>query len=245
MKRNVVKWLGVGVGTIALGGTSLASLLWQRTLILPSWYRPQSSVTPTVAIAPSPSPSPRMILPSPLGQAMPAAIQKQFQSQGKSGTGTLQLAAPEVNQWLGAAIAQSPDYPALKPALRGMNTEIQQGTLTSGLVIDTRQLSLKDLSPDLRRSLENTFSHFPMLKERELYIGLTGSPRIENNRLIPNAATQLQIGSMTLPLPEAMRLFGISQKLLEIPVNGKAWNLKVQNAEVKEEILILKGEIVP
>jgi hypothetical protein len=184
--------------------------------------------------------------PQPLGQTtMPASIQQQFQAQGNSGKGTLQLTAPEVNQWIGSAITQSPDYPALKPSIRGMNTEIKQGNLTSGLVIDTRQLSLKELSPDLRRSLDATFAQFPMLKDREFYIGLTGSPRIENNRLIPNEATQLQIGSMTMPLPQAMALFGISPKLLEIPMEGKAWNLNVQNAEVKEEIVILKGEIVP
>jgi hypothetical protein len=242
----MVKWIVLGTIALALGGASWWSFTWNNALILPNWYQNNSR-----PIAASPQPQPAQAMASEQASEQvpqwtpPPAIQSQLQAQKNTTHATLQLTAQDANQWIQTAIAQTPDYPALQPALRGINTEIQEGQLTTGVVIDTRQLALEKLSPELRKSLESTFQQFPMLKDRELYIGLSGSPKIKNNRLVLDENAQVQLGNMSLPLPQAMKLFGLSSQNLEIPVKGQAWNLKVQNAEINKENLILKGEIVP
>lgn len=240
----MVKWIVLGAVALALGGASVWSFTWKNALVLPSWYQ---RAKPTIAASPSPHQGQAVAMSQPTADSSspPLTIQKQLQAQQNTTQATLQLTAQDTNQWLQAAIAQTPDYPALKPAIRAINTEIKEGQLTSGVVIDTRQLSVEKLSPELRQSLQSTYQQFPMLKDRELYIGLTGSPKIKNNRLVLDKDAQVQLGNMSIPMPQAMKLFGLSPQSLEIPVNGKAWNLKVQNAEINKENLILKGKIVP
>jgi hypothetical protein len=238
----MVKWIVLGTVALALGGASLWSFTWKNALVLPSWYQTSkpATVSPTVEQGQTVS----VTQPTATGST-PSSIQKQLQSQQNATQATLQLTAQDTNQWIQTAIAQAPDYTALQPAIRGINTEIKEGQLTSGVVIDTRQLSVEKLSPELRQSLESTFQQFPMLKDREFYVGLTGAPKIKNNRLVLDESAQLQLGNMSIPMPQAMKLFGITPEQLEIPINGKAWDLKVQNAEINEEKLILKGKIVP
>jgi hypothetical protein len=59
----------------------------------------------------------------------------------------------------------------------------------------------------------------PMLGDRDLYIGITGSPRVDNGRLILGDDTRVQIGNVKLSMAEVARLTGLSTAQLTEQLN--------------------------
>jgi hypothetical protein len=86
---------------------------------------------------------------------------------------------------------------------------------------------------------------FPLLENKEVYIGLSGKPRIENGQLKLDKDTKIKIGNLSLSLSEVSQRLGIPQEEIEQKINQslQAGNLKINDMELTESKILLRGSL--
>jgi hypothetical protein len=104
-------------------------------------------------------------------------------------------------------------------ASQGVKATIEGDRLQAGMVINPNQIPLDGLSGNAHQSVQDAMAALPMLGDRDLYVGISGSPRVENGRLILGEDTRIQIGNVKLSMAEVARLTGLSPAQLTQQIN--------------------------
>jgi hypothetical protein len=206
-KQGLMVALAVLMGGAAAGGAA-AAYYWNRATALPTWYTSSmthNDLATTVE-------SGRALLETKLASGDNVQY---LDSQQVAIT----LTGPELNQLIQAGISQSPTVAPLVKASQGVKATIEGDRLQAGMVINPSQIPLDGLPADTQQSVRQTLAALPMLGDRELYVGITGSPRIEDGRLILGDDTRVQIGNVKLSLAEVARLTGLSSTQITEQVN--------------------------
>ena len=115
--------------------------------------------------------------------------------------------------------AVDPQAAAFLPAAESLNATIRGDRVAGGIVVNPADIPTQNLPPQARQALETAFSTIPMLGDRPLYIGIEGSPRVDNGRLVLGNDTRVQIGRVNLSLEDVSRLTGISPAQLNERIN--------------------------
>jgi hypothetical protein len=182
------------VAAVTGGGIAYA---WHRATALPTWYEPN-------AVVPDPSISATELIASKLAADTDGDIHLE-----------LTLNETEINQIVTSALAENPDTANLLSASQGVKTNIDQGQIESGTVINLSEVPQGTLPPQGQAAVTQLTQRFPMLANRYIYIGIASRPQIANGRLHLGENAVIKIGGFSLPLSEVTSQLGISQKQLE------------------------------
>jgi hypothetical protein len=199
-KQVVILLLFLIFGAIA-GTAAALAFYWNRATALPTWYA--SAEDPAV-----------------LGVGAESLLQAKLASgdgvrYGENNQVEITLSEAELNQVIVSELARSPDTARFLQAAQGINTTIDGDRINGGVVVSMRDLPTQDLPPDGQRVVQQAVNNLPMLRERDIYVGVEGSPRLENGRLIFDEDTRIRLGNMRLTVPEVARLLGISPAQLQ------------------------------
>lgn len=207
-KQVVVLALSLVVGLTA-GAAAATAFYWNRATALPTWYSPSGADT---TVAQTISSSSGNLLQDKLasGQGVRYGDNRQVE---------ISLTEAELTQLLRQGIAQTPQAAPLLPAAESLNATITGDRVAGGIVINPADLPTQGLPPQAQQALDTALSTVPMLGDRPLYLGIEGSPRIDNGRLVLGDDTRVQIGRVNLSLADVARLTGMDPAQLTETIN--------------------------
>lgn len=158
--------------------------------------------------------------------------------------GEVQLDANEVNTLIVSGIAKTIDKSPLAQAVVSTNTQIQDGKISAGAVIDLRTISVKELPAQEQAAISQLLSTVPILKYRPIYIEVEGKPSIHNKQVTLDDKTRVKLGNLSFPLSDMYQRFGISEESLKQQVSKELKNLpvEVKDVEVMGDRLVVRGQ---
>lgn len=162
-----------------------------------------------------------------------------------SGTPTheVTLDADTFNEFVVSAIPQTSQSEVIFPAIKAINTAIEQGQVKTGLVVNMAELPLEQLPEQTRSHLEQALKTFPFLKDQEVYLGIVGQPRLESGRVLLGEDAKVQVGGLTLDLADAAERIGLPVETLESKINLQLGQLQVQDINFTDTGAVLQGTV--
>jgi hypothetical protein len=206
-KQVVILTLSLVVGLTA-GVAAATAFYWNRATALPTWY---STSGADVAVADVGAGSGNL-----LGAKLASGQGVRY---GDNNQVAIALTEAELTQLLAERIAHSPELAQFLPIAESINATIRGDRVAGGIVVNPADIPTQSLPPQARQALETAFNTIPMLGDRPLYIGLEGSPRIDNGRLVLGNDTRVQIGRVKLSLDDVARLTGLDPAQISERIN--------------------------
>lgn len=221
--------------------------VWYQATQLPDWYKNSQNQQFSQSTAEDKVPSPDQI------EQLQKAQKKQAQKQVlrkisnhlgvKKGKGEVQLDASEVNALIDSGIAQSSDKSRLAQAVVSTNTQIENGTISTGAIIDLREIPVNELQKGEQRVVSQLLSVLPILRYRPVYVELEGKPTLRNKQVSLDETTRIKLGNISFSLLDLSKRFGFSEERLKQQVAKKLENLPVEvdEVEVVGDRLVVRG----
>ncbi|PZO12669.1 MAG: hypothetical protein DCF25_17235 [Leptolyngbya foveolarum] len=149
------------------------------------------------------------------------------------------ISSGELDQMVTDALASQPYTAPLLEVAKGVNTSITKGRIESGLVMNLSEIPLESLPVEGQQAVEQLTQKFPILANRDVYIGLEGRPEVVDGALSLDD-THLKIGQMKLPIGSIASQLGLSQAEIE----GQLGALLQQQGIAPEAVQIVDGQLV-
>ena len=153
--------------------------------------------------------------------------------------GDVVISSGELNDMVSDALVNQPYAAPLMEVAKGVNTSIEKGRIESGLVMNFSELPLESLPAEGRQAVAQLTQKFPLLANRDVYIGLEGRPEIVDGALSLDD-THLKVGQMKLPIGSIANQLGLSQAEIE----GQLGALLQQQGIAPEAVQIVDGQLV-
>ncbi|NJP10948.1 MAG: hypothetical protein HC866_16930 [Leptolyngbyaceae cyanobacterium RU_5_1] len=199
MKKFWFYLAGVGVGVVGV-----PYYFWNQATQLPGWY------------------DDRAISANAINLRDRAALQQAQQSTKTKfanvhpfadGTAAIELTESEFNSLLASEISSAVDTQNLASAVRAVNTTIKNGKIESGAVINLADASTETLTQNEQTLLMELVKVFPGLTDRDVYVGIEGTPTIENGQFSLRH-TRIRIGNLRFSVADIAQQLGVSEAAL-------------------------------
>ncbi|WP_246162760.1 hypothetical protein [Brasilonema sennae] len=218
------------------GSSAVLFFFWQQATQLPTWY---SNPSTTASLPAKTEQNETQIQPS--QQQVLSKISDHL--KGANAKREVQLDANEVNTLILSGIAQTSDKSRLAQAVVKTNTQIQDGKISAGAVIDFRTIPLNELPSQEQVAISKLLSTVPILKYRPVYIEVEGKPKVHNKQISLDETTRVKLGSLSLTLSDMYQRFGLDEKRLNQQVANELKKLpvEVKDVEVMGDRLVVRG----
>lgn len=153
--------------------------------------------------------------------------------------GDVVISADELNQMVTEAIAQQPYTKPLLNVAKGVNTSIENGRIESGVVMNLADVPLEALPAEGQQAVEKLTQTFPFLANRDVYLGVEGSPKIVDGALSLED-THIKLGQLRLPVASIASQLGLSQTDIEEQIEAAL----SQQGLTPNDIQIVDGQLV-
>ncbi|MGB7086098.1 MAG: hypothetical protein WBD47_11130 [Phormidesmis sp.] len=191
-----------------------------KTTALPDWYTQDASADDEAIILP---------VNEGYGSASTEAIAPE----------DVVISAGELNQIVTEAIARQPYAEPLLNSSQGVGTSIEDGRIESGLVVNLSTLPVEALPSEGRQAVEQLTRTFPFVANRDVYVGIEGSPTVVDGSLSLDD-TYLKLGQLRLPMDNVASQLGFSQGELESQLSA----VLTQQGLTPEDVQVINGQLV-
>ena len=137
------------------------------------------------------------------------------------------------------AIANRPYTAPILDAAQDITTAIKNNRIESGARVNLSKLPLEALPPEGQQAVEQLTQRFPFLANRDVYIGVEGSPRVVNGELSLED-THVRLGQLKLPVGRVASQLGFSQAEIEQQISA----LLDQQGMSLSDVRIENGQLV-
>ena len=108
----------------------------------------------------------------------------------------VKLTDRDLNNLIIAGIATSQANKQIPAAIKGINTKIEEGKIYTGALVNLDRL-VRDGQPGSQiAALGKLTDKLPMLKNRDVYIGIVGKPVLQGNKIELDRDTQIKVGNV-------------------------------------------------
>ena len=152
---------------------------------------------------------------------------------------TTVIPASKLNQMVTDAMASQPYTAPILDAAKGVNTSIKDGRIESGAVINLADLPLAALPAEGQQAVEQLTHNFPFLANRDVYLGIEGSPKVVNGAISLDD-THIKLGQLSLPIAKVASQLGLSQSDIEQQIDTLLSQQGVRPSDVK----VVDGQLV-
>ncbi|HEY9729682.1 MAG TPA: hypothetical protein V6D50_24805, partial [Chroococcales cyanobacterium] len=121
------------------------------------------------------------------------------------------------------------------------------GRIESGTVVNLSGLPKNQLDEKQNAAIEKLVNTFPPLKDRDVYVGISGKPLVENGQLEWDDNTKIKLGNLSLSINELAQRLDVSPETLkqELNLSSQIGKLRVSELELKGDRVLLKGSVNP
>jgi AraC-like DNA-binding protein len=189
---------------VAAGAVGVPYYFWHQATQLPNGFGDRAIAANTIDLNDRVAlQAARQNAQSKLARIQPAA----------DGTVEVEFTDAELNDLLAAEVASVVEAQNLASAVKGISTTIADGKIASGAVIDLTaisDISDRNLNWPEKTALQAIAQVLPGLTDREVYVGVEGTPAIEAGRLkLDN--THIRVGNLRFSLADIAQRIGISE----------------------------------
>ena len=229
----------VGVLLILITGfLSFLYYYWYQATQLPQWYAQSHQSFQNVD---------RKVLetPQPNQENIEAKIEATINKSHTSKNIEVKFNEREVNHLVVSKMGETPDSRRLLAATKGFNTKIQDGTLSTGAVINISEIPVDKLETSEQAAIAKIIQTFPALKNQDVYIGVEGKPIVEKGQLKLDDNTKVKLGNLSFTVSELANQLGIPKAKLEQKINLELQlgRLKVSDIELTGNNAVVKGSV--
>jgi hypothetical protein len=215
------------VGLLIVGGGLIGgAIAWNQATHLPQWYTAN-----------------QMIPPNPTSARQSAQQVEQKLQALQTPQTTISLDEQEINDVVTATIDRVSRQAQIPEVVRGVNTQLVNGQLKAGAVIDFAKLSAGENAGNKQMMLAEALKRVPGLADREVYIGIESTPQIRNGQVQLDPNTKVKVGSLSLSLQDMANYLGVTPEKLQQELNQALpialSNLPVDEVNVVDQNLIL------
>ncbi|WP_299493801.1 hypothetical protein [Acaryochloris sp. IP29b_bin.137] len=236
----MLKKIGLVAVLFLLGGGGWLAYTWQQVTYLPDWYTRQST----------PETVPSTLLPAQVDE--PAEIEgltfglqqkvDRVLSTTSVQTPEVQLTAQEFNQFVVTSLPAQARSPQVISAVKAMNTQIEADRLKTGIVVDTSALPLDQLPSEYRATVKGLLQSFPVLQDKEIYVGVEGKPQVQEGKVVLGEDVRLVVGNVRFSYADIRDRINLPPNLLDKPVNLQLGPLQIEDLNFQDQMVILKGQ---
>lgn len=242
----MAKKIGIVLLGLVLATSAVGFYFWSQLTRLPSWYTEAANRPPvpkaTVNLSdPVTIQSTRETIvrriESDLAQQRIAHQQAGIPNQPVE----VQLTPEDVNQLLVSTIAADPGGREVLASAKGVNTTIAPEQIESGLVVNLSQIPTDRLNPSQRSALERTLQLFPGLRDREVYIGFEGTPKVANGQLQFDPNSKIKMGNVSLTIAQLAEQLNIPTEQLQQKLTMELQQLQIQTVQLAQDGIKVRG----
>ena len=182
---------------------------WRQATTLPTWYAKQAT---TANITNTRN---RLNIQQ-TTEKIEAKIAASTQQVANNKDIELQLDENELNNLLASEIVKKSNKSQLAKAVKAVKTEIENGKLKSGAIVNISEISTAQLGKSEVAELTKVIKAFPTLEDREVYLGIEGKPILKNGQLRFDENSTIKVGNLSFTQAE------LSEKLVQRGKNNPA-----------------------
>lgn len=230
------KKIGIAAGIISIVSLGLGFYWWRQLTRVPDWYGAEA--------APIYQQMDETQLPQ-LQQSRQEVftnIDRQVRQNPSNPEVTVTLTDDEINDVLVAGVVESLAGTEILKATRGINTTIADDTIEIGMVVNTENLNLDSAETGFPIPATQVLKQFPLLKNRDIYIGVSSQPQVVNGQLQLTGDTRVSIGNFSLTLAEIARHGGMSEEEVLQEANAALANLKIRDLQLQDGQITIKRD---
>ncbi|HEY9693178.1 MAG TPA: hypothetical protein V6D15_13285 [Oculatellaceae cyanobacterium] len=153
-----------------------------------------------------------------------------------SKTVNINLTEGDINKIIVNQIAPPTSEYQPNNSVKGVNTKIRNGKIETGIVVNISEFSNTPFAQNNQDKLKKLTEKFPFLNNREVYIGISGTPYIENGNLKFDDNTQIKVGNLSFTIADLSQKTGISKERIEQRLNLelKSRRINIENLEIRD-----------
>ncbi len=219
-----------------LAGMVLGPLfLWYQATQLPSWYSDRTVAVNALDLRDRAS----------LDQARQTIKTKLETIQpGADGTAAVELTDTEINTLLADGVARVTAGHHLSKAIKQINTTIEQGRLESGAVINLANIPVNDLSESEQSILSQLIATVPGLGERDVYVGVEGTPTVANGQLQLDGIS-IRVGNLRWSVADVAQRLGVPPESLQQEIDRQLalHQLTINDIQIAGNSIRIRGSV--
>jgi len=161
------------------------------------------------------------------------------ETRAEAGPEDIVISEAELNAMVTDAIASQPYTAPILDIAKGVNTQLENDRIESGMTINLGEIPRDDLPVEAKDAIDQLIGTFPFLADRDVYLGIEGSPKVVNGAIsLENA--NIKLGPLSLPASGVASELGISQVDIERQLNA----VLAQQGLTPEDVRVVDGQII-
>jgi hypothetical protein len=202
MSKIIIKLLAVTL----VGGIGITYYIWQQAIKIPDEYLEANTDQQESSLP---------LTSQPTGTIKPAAVIQQKIAmpivRAKVGQKvTVKLNNKDLNNLVVTKLATANSNQQLPSGIKGIKTKIKDGKIYVGALVNLDQLAQGQTSSSQSAALVKITEKLTFLKDRDVYIGITGKPIIAGDRLKFAPDTQIKLGNMSFTIDQLAENLGVA-----------------------------------
>ena len=223
---------------LVLGGGGLY-YVWQQAIKLPDDYVKE-------AIDPQPGTKVPQLQPSQITARAAVSKQKLIAPIEQAQIGQkvdVKLSDRDLNNLVIAKLATSQPSKQLPIGVRGVKTNIKDGKIHIGALVNLPQLAQGKVSGSQTAALTKLTDKLTFLKNRDVFVGIVGTPIVEGSKVKFSEDTEIKVGGMNLTIAQLADNLGVApekiQQMIDLQLQQK--NFKIDRVNVGNNGLSIEG----
>jgi hypothetical protein len=156
---------------------------------------------------------------------------------------TVKLSDRDLNNLVVAKLAISQPSKQVPVGIKGIKTNIKEGKVYAGALVNLAQLAHNGKPGSQTAILSKLTDKLTFLKNRDVYIGIVGTPVVEGNQIKFDPDTQIKVGNMNFTIAELAENLGVSPAKIQQAMNLQLQqqNFKVNRVNLLDNQLAIEG----
>ena len=235
MFKIIFKLLAV---VLVVGGGGLY-YVWQQAIKLPDNYVKETVDSKTGTTAPSLQPSQITARAAVSKQKIVAPIE-----QAKVGQKIdVKLSDRDLNNLVIAKLATSQPNKQLPTAVKGVKTNIKDGKIHIGALVNLGQLAANGTPGSQTVALNKLTDKLTFLKDRDVFVGIVGTPIVDGSKVKFSEDTEIKVGGINFTISQLADNLGVSptkiQQMIDLQLQQK--NFKIDRVNLSNNGLSIEG----
>ena len=156
---------------------------------------------------------------------------------------TVKLTNKDLNNLVVTKLATADSKQQLPIGIEGIKTNIKDGKIYVGALVNLDRLAQGQTSSSQSADLGKITEKLTFLKDRDVYVGITGKPIIVGDRLKFSPDTQIKLGNMSFTINQLAETLGVDPAKIQqtIDLQLSKQNFKIDRIEIDRDTLAIEG----
>jgi hypothetical protein len=155
----------------------------------------------------------------------------------------VKLTNRDINNLVVAKLATSQATKQVPVGIKGIKTSIKDGKIYTGALVNLEQLAKSGIPGSQTAALSKLADKLTFLKDRDVYIGISGKPVVEGNQIKFGQDTEIKVGSMNFTISQLAENLSVSpakiQQMIDLQLQQQ--NFTVDRVNVDNNQLAIEG----